>query len=274
MEGTDPAMTAHISDKQILAIATVARNEWQEIGICLGFEGHELSSYEHKFRDDLENRLIDILFSWKDREDNPTLGKVFEACKDAKVGAAVRRALLAISKDESEHDGEKKATIGASSQLQVNPLATTAMEGTDPAMTAHISDKQILAVRQFHECHMYIGVHALHALGMANLFQIATVARNEWQEIGICLGFEKHELSSYEHKFRDDLENRLIDILFSWKDREDNPTLGKVFEACKDAKVGAAVRRALLAISKVRAELESRCSRNCKGKLRQAIAVF
>jgi hypothetical protein len=105
-----------------------------------------LSSYEHKFRDDLENRLIDILFSWKDREDNPTLGKVFEACKDAKVGAAVRR--------------------------------------------------------------------------------------------------------------------------------EDNPTLGKVFEACKDAKVGAAVRRALLAISKVRAELESRCSRNCKGKLRQAIAVF
>jgi hypothetical protein len=248
MEGTDPAMTAHISDKQILAIATVARNEWQEIGICLGFEGHELSSYEHKFRDDLENRLIDILFSWKDREDNPTLGKVFEACKDAKVGAAVRRALLAISKDESEHDGEKKATIGASSQLQVNPLATTAMEGTDPAMTAHISDKQILA--------------------------IATVARNEWQEIGICLGFEKHELSSYEHKFRDDLENRLIDILFSWKDREDNPTLGKVFEACKDAKVGAAVRRALLAISKVRAELESRCSRNCKGKLRQAIAVF
>jgi hypothetical protein len=81
-------------------------------------------------------------------------------------------------------------------------------------------------------------------------------------------------LSDYGHKFYDDLEKQLRAILFNWRAKEDNPTLGKVFEACKDAKVGAAVRRALLAISKVRAELESRCSRNCKGKLRQAIAVF
>jgi hypothetical protein len=43
-------MTKHIDDKQILAISSVARNEWQEIGISLGFKRHELSGYEHKFR--------------------------------------------------------------------------------------------------------------------------------------------------------------------------------------------------------------------------------
>jgi hypothetical protein len=43
-------MTKHIDDKQILAISAVARNEWQKIGINLGFERHELSGYEHKFR--------------------------------------------------------------------------------------------------------------------------------------------------------------------------------------------------------------------------------
>jgi hypothetical protein len=96
----EPDMTIHIDDKQILAISAVARNEWQEIGINLGFERHELSGYEHKFRDDWDKRLRELLFAWKERNDNPTLDKVVRACEAAKVGPAVRRALgSVISRD-------------------------------------------------------------------------------------------------------------------------------------------------------------------------------
>jgi hypothetical protein len=77
------------------------------------------------------------------------------------------------------------------------------------------------------------------------LFQIADIARNQWKEVGIYLGFKRHELSGYENKFRDDWDKRLMDVLFDWKDREDNPTIGKVVKACENARKGPAVRRAL-----------------------------
>jgi hypothetical protein len=94
VEGDGLNMTKHINNKQILAVANVAKSEWQDIGIYLGFERQELSGYEYKFRDDLEERLKAVLFAWKAREYNPTVGKVVKACEDAKVGSAVRRALL------------------------------------------------------------------------------------------------------------------------------------------------------------------------------------
>jgi hypothetical protein len=96
MEGTDPAMAAHISDKQIMCIAYEARVQWEDIAINLGFERPELSGYEFKFRDDLDRRLRAVLFDWKMREENPTVGKVLKACEDAKVGAAAKQALLKI----------------------------------------------------------------------------------------------------------------------------------------------------------------------------------
>lgn len=77
------------------------------------------------------------------------------------------------------------------------------------------------------------------------LFQIADNSRNKWEEIGIYLGFEAQELSGYEQKFRDDLNKRLRAVILAWKLREDSPTVGKVAKACKEAKVGPAVRRAL-----------------------------
>ena len=83
---------------------------------------------------------------------------------------------------------------------------------------------------------------------LAMLCQIADAARTQWEEIGINLGFKRHELAGYEHKFRDDLHKRLRLILFDWRAREDDPTVGKVLQACKDANVGAEAKKSILSL--------------------------
>ena len=80
------------------------------------------------------------------------------------------------------------------------------------------------------------------------LFKIANAARTQWEDIGSNLGFERDELAGYEYKFRDDLHKRLRHILFAWKAREVDPTVGKVLQACKDAKVGADAEKSILSL--------------------------
>jgi hypothetical protein len=88
------AMTEHITDNQILTIARVARNQWEEIATRLGFTWDEISGYKFQHKDDLNARLRNILFDWRAREEDPTLDKVLQACDDAKIGPSVKRALL------------------------------------------------------------------------------------------------------------------------------------------------------------------------------------
>jgi hypothetical protein len=83
-------MTELITDKQILTIAGVSRIQWEEIGIRLGFPWQELSDYKFQYKDDLKQRLRNILFDWREREEYPTLDKVLQACNDAGIGPEVK----------------------------------------------------------------------------------------------------------------------------------------------------------------------------------------
>ena len=63
-----------------------------------------------------------------------------------------------------------------------------------------------------------------------------------WEDIGVALKIPKGDLKNFEHKHRNDLSKRLFEVLKLWCDREVNPTIGALVEACKCEGVNAEVR--------------------------------
>ena len=77
------------------------------------------------------------------------------------------------------------------------------------------------------------------------MLQVAEVARNEWFEVGLSLGFKMEELDEYEEREKTKLKRRLLRLLVDWKKRKVKPTVEALVLACTAAGVGGAVRRAV-----------------------------
>ena len=63
------------------------------------------------------------------------------------------------------------------------------------------------------------------------MWQVAKVARDKWQEVGVALKFQMVELDDYEQR-EPKLERRLLRILRDWKARKDYPTIDALVTAC------------------------------------------
>ena len=82
-----------------LQVAGVARVQWKEIALYLGFKVGEIDDYALKEPDSLKMRLVRVLNDWKCREFPATIGALLAACEKAQVGGAVKRALQTLQKD-------------------------------------------------------------------------------------------------------------------------------------------------------------------------------
>lgn len=85
--------TAEVTEAQLNIVAKIAKANWQEIGLHLGFESADMDEYEAREPRSLHYRLFHLLVDWKRRVDNPTVGDVILACQKAGTGGEVKRAL-------------------------------------------------------------------------------------------------------------------------------------------------------------------------------------
>ena len=90
---TNPATTTLFLFLYI-QIADFAKLKWRDIGKQLGVAYDDLQVYEELHKKP-QDKLHAILSEWKSNADHPTVGVLFEACKEAKIGGAqVRKILL------------------------------------------------------------------------------------------------------------------------------------------------------------------------------------
>ncbi|XP_062520086.1 uncharacterized protein LOC134195092 [Corticium candelabrum] len=79
-----------VNDSLLLQVSKELGDLWEEIGIALEIPNGVLKNIEHKHRDKLDKRLLEVLRQWCDGEVNPTVGALVEACKCKGVNAEVR----------------------------------------------------------------------------------------------------------------------------------------------------------------------------------------
>ncbi|XP_062519746.1 uncharacterized protein LOC134194791 [Corticium candelabrum] len=98
--GAAPNLEDKVDDRLLLQFSKKLLDLWEDIGVALKIPKGDLKNIEHKHRDDLSKRLFEVLKLWCDREFNPTVGALVEACKCEGVNAEVRcrKALGLISK--------------------------------------------------------------------------------------------------------------------------------------------------------------------------------
>jgi hypothetical protein len=81
------------TEKELFKVAEAVGRSWQTIGVYLGFTSQELEDYKTAHRDSTRDRLFSILCAWKNRgEEKPTGARLLEACTEARVGGAVKKA--------------------------------------------------------------------------------------------------------------------------------------------------------------------------------------
>ena len=76
-----------------LQVAEVARSNWLEVGLSLGFQMEKLDEYEEREPRSLHRRLLRLLVDWKKNETHSTVQALVTACNEAGVGGAVEREL-------------------------------------------------------------------------------------------------------------------------------------------------------------------------------------
>ena len=77
----------------VLQIALSVGSSWYHIGRYLKTTDEKLKEYELRHPRDYYRRLLDVLVDWTKEEDHPVIGKLVDACREAKVGGNVKRVL-------------------------------------------------------------------------------------------------------------------------------------------------------------------------------------